>query len=1126
MKRPISSRNKAFLAVQAALALMIVTTPMTALGKKVDDSNASNYLYNGSNSTYGGNAYTIQNPSSVVFATGSGYFGFDSSISSIIIGDINGSDNTVTLSNNLGGYHVIGELRDVAGDPANEWAEGNTVTLSGSTGNYVDAAGGVATGRASAGRNTVNLSGSVDISSAVFGGLATGDGNAVNNKVNITGGGANQRRGEEIHGGYSAEGQANENEVHVGSTAYFARIETINGGHAGSSANNNRVIIDGGTFLNIDEGISIAGAEIENAGSAANSVSTGNTVTIKGGSFSAYEINVEGVYGDGSASDNHVTIESGSFKITATAADPGSDLNYDINITGATTRNGDATNNTVDISGGTFTTGPFDPSTTTEDSSVSIAGGVVLEGNGDATGNIVNLSGSVGLSGDNVEIYGGVAGGTGSATGNTINVGGRVTLTGAKLYGGYTEGSGDAFTGNALVLKSGWSGAVGSAQDFARIVFENGGGLTGGNVTVGSGSAVTEINVTGGATLGAKLSGTGFVKTGEGTLTLSNESNDHLATTVSGGTLAIASDKPLGTEDANNTLAGGTLKLTGASYSYSWNIAKDTSNTIKNTTAVTLGGDYIFSHDDLEEGWQSWLIFDASDCTPKSGDDCSFTVTGKIRNDSGGNVTVEPKAHVKLTKEDVDQSYGYSYTGMTLVGEGGILELAKSVTLANKQLTLERGATFNRNGGNHSLVGGTLNVIDYATYQGDLEAEGAKLNFTLTGDYGSSASGYILTVNGVAQLKGAKLDVNIGENSSVTPDTLKLLSSDYADDLDVTIHDGSLEIHAKWTSGGGLIATSFDAGQSAKAYAEGFLGGAAALAGASDNAAKGVSSAAQSLAAGGALGMAGFTEVGGGSLKYKTGSHVDVDGYNLVAGLASGKDFAAGQLTVGAFVEYGEGDYSSYNSFASGRVKGQGDTDYAGGGALARFAFADGFYLDGTLRVGKVHSDFRSTQIGDTLTTYDTSSRYYGAHVGIGKVWKLGKNSLDIAAQYLWTHQKGDKARIKGRMEELEFDDVNSSRARLAARYNHALNASIVGYVGAGWEKEFDGKADAKLTNLKYRVTDKLQSPELKGDSGLVELGLSTAPFAKTPLTVDVGLQGYWGQREGVTGGVKVNYRF
>jgi hypothetical protein len=48
----------------------------------------------------------------------------------------------------------------------------------------------------------------------------------------------------------------------------------------------------------------------------------------------------------------------------------------------------------------------------------------------------------------------------------------------------------------------------------------------------------------------------------------------------------------------------------------------------------------------------------------------------------------------------------------------------------------------------------------------------------------------------------------------------------------------------------------------------------------------------------------------------------------------------------------------------------------------------------------------------------------------------------------------------------------------------------------------------------------------LKGDSGLVELGLTLNPTQTTPLTLDFGVQGYTGKREGVTGSFRVNWRF
>jgi hypothetical protein len=66
------------------------------------------------------------------------------------------------------------------------------------------------------------------------------------------------------------------------------------------------------------------------------------------------------------------------------------------------------------------------------------------------------------------------------------------------------------------------------------------------------------------------------------------------------------------------------------------------------------------------------------------------------------------------------------------------------------------------------------------------------------------------------------------------------------------------------------------------------------------------------------------------------------------------------ELTLAAFIEYGQGDYNSYNSFSSGKVKGSGDTDYKGIGILARNEYNSGFYLDGSLRAGKTDTDYRA----------------------------------------------------------------------------------------------------------------------------------------------------------------------
>src|SRR3546814_15901047 len=76
--------------------------------------------------------------------------------------------------------------------------------------------------------------------------------------------------------------------------------------------------------------------------------------------------------------------------------------------------------------------------------------------------------------------------------------------------------------------------------------------------------------------------------------------------------------------------------------------------------------------------------------------------------------------------------------------------------------------------------------------------------------------------------------------------------------------------------------------------------------------------------AGGGGGIHAFGAMSGGTSRYNTGSHVDVDGTSLLLGVA--KQVAmnaggAGNLTLGAFFEGGWGNYDSYNDFDSGEVQ-------------------------------------------------------------------------------------------------------------------------------------------------------------------------------------------------------------
>jgi outer membrane autotransporter protein len=170
-----------------------------------------------------------------------------------------------------------------------------------------------------------------------------------------------------------------------------------------------------------------------------------------------------------------------------------------------------------------------------------------------------------------------------------------------------------------------------------------------------------------------------------------------------------------------------------------------------------------------------------------------------------------------------------------------------------------------------------------------------------------------------------------------------------------------------------------------------------------------------------------------------------------------------------------------------------------------------------------VKSDFQSKDLLDSQgnrAKYDAKSAYYGLHLGAGYIWKLSDAAdLDFYGKVFWTRREGDKVRLSTG-DEVKFDAVDSQRLRIGARYSKNLNTSTRLYAGLAGEQEFDGEAKAKTHG--YAI----KSPDLKGFTTIGELGLTLTPARNKALTLNVGLQGYAGKREGVTGTARVNYAF
>jgi hypothetical protein len=485
--------------------------------------------------------------------------------------------------------------------------------------------------------------------------------------------------------------------------------------------------------------------------------------------------------------------------------------------------------------------------------------------------------------------------------------------------------------------------------------------------------------------------------------------------------------------------------------------------------------------------------------------------------------------------------YGGDVSGNSICGPWTDLWTATSGSVALSGATIIVDASlygvFPRPGGD-AFAGNALKVVDY----GGTSTVGGIGNFE-NFDFRLSSS----TGNGDTILSTASLELGgHGQASRVSSlgvagggailrpgDTITLIRSGATTGLfenstlsaskGVTI---LYDIAASLDGAGNMVATvvNSSAHPQSKALSEGYLSGQALLSQAADLATgKGISQAAANALDSGPRAFGAF---GGGSLRHKTGSRVNVEGYSFLLGLAHGWDLGHGRLTLGGFLEYGMGDFDTNNSFASApSVFGEGNTEYLGGGLLARLDLAEGShghgYLEASGRFGRVESDFSSrdfVNFRNTAVSYDTSSHYYSAHLGVGYVFRFSEDeSLDLYAKYVMTHQQGDSV-VLSSGDPVNFDSVNSKRVKAGARFSFAVNEHVSPFFGLAFEHEFDGKAGASSHGFRLDV------PKLKGSTGIGELGLSVR--TGSAVSFDLGVQGHLGNRRGVSGSLLLNVTF
>jgi fibronectin-binding autotransporter adhesin len=307
--------------------------------------------------------------------------------------------------------------------------------------------------------------------------------------------------------------------------------------------------------------------------------------------------------------------------------------------------------------------------------------------------------------GQNVTYATGLGGEGGSLTKTGT---GRLTLTGASTYSGATTvsggtltiGTGGSLAATTTVALANTAGAAfelnGASPTIAGLT---GGGASGGNLVLTSGT-LTVNKASGSDTFSGAVSGAGaLVKTGAGTLRLAGGSNFSGGMTISAGSLEL---------NAATAAGGGSITIndagTGASNT-SLFISANSSVTVANPIVVTAQGSGIVSI-----GGQSTLntavnLYSGSitlgrDVQLSAGSTPSRTTFSGGMTGAGGVTVTQGRVTYESTAK--------TYAGPTTVNSGAVLQLTGGELLPNTTPLTVDGALWFTSGGTSTTTVGSL----------------------------------------------------------------------------------------------------------------------------------------------------------------------------------------------------------------------------------------------------------------------------------------------------------------------------------------------------------------------------------------------------------------------------------
>ena len=991
-------------------------------------------------------------------------------------------------------------------DAANGSAAKNAVTVAGGTvtgsviGGYVHDATGAAT------ENAVTLRGG-HIAGNVYGGYAAHNGTAKNNTVNIEG------TGTTVTGLISGGNRSEENTLNVRGTATATNLENFNRVTFALGA-----VRAGSTMLTLTDAAGTDASGWDDT--VAIDTDAEGAASTWGSRWTLME-NANGINLTRFTAGDRV---QGDYEFTLGKAGDATHTVTRVYADGYRFRNAKATYDATDGSHELVWGGRSEKGNTVENNTLTVSGG-----------SITNTAHSA-------AVHGGLANSTTAdslARNNTL-----------KLSGGTID---QAFGGTA---KTAAGRAIGN-----RVLMDEGSAASVKVVTGGYGATATDNTV---EIKGGTISGTDFsnqhvaVLGGHADTDNGTASQNHVA--VSGGTInggVIGGAAKNGTAERNTVTVADGVTITGAvagGGSYDFSKPDNIGNGSGSYNVVHIGDNVTLS--------RRTLPADATHSSPYADENQNVQGgQGAFANYNSVSIGTSDYDHNKYIGMDIGGGYGGTANYNTVTLNGTVVSgdvtggRATNGDAVGNTVSLTGGYVMGKiyggvvNGTTHHSVNNTLAVRGFNTKVGEIDnASIQNLHFYIPAGTTSDVRDTMLYIKNAPttgkDLRGMNIGVALAGNRPTLSigDTVSLIktykNNSMADADAVPLTTGDLVNKTTGMQGvslrygfdlmkradNELVAkvNSVALNEQTKSLVETRAASAALINSGADlltdssmNAAIEAASSAPRTVPGGSNDFNLWAAQGGSSLRLNSGSHVDAKGWNINLGFA--KKAAAGRntITYGPFLEYGRGTYDSY---LDDGTHGDGKTSYFGGGVMAKVQSASGTYVEGSLRAGRVKSDY-SGNIAGMNTGYDNSSTYYAAHIGIGQEKELKNgNTIEGYAKYFYAHQGGNTTTLRTG-ETYEFDSINSNRIRIGTRYTHKMPGSGAFYTGLAYEYEFGSEAGASYQGYST------PSPSLKGSTGILELGYRFTP-KESRVSYGVNLMGMTGKRRGITGGVQMTWAF